>query len=127
VSRDFAEHFKLAKKRNEGRDEIESLRHEENTELNIIDYEIETLTTSYYLNVARHKFLEIPSRDNNGYWVESSLDPSQKVLSNKAISELRGKIRKDRKEYLSIIAIIISAITGLTGAAIGLIAFVSGK
>ncbi|MDD2863568.1 MAG: hypothetical protein PHC99_02445 [Methylococcales bacterium] len=124
ISHDFAQHYKLAKNASEERD----LWDEEKNELNIIDYEIEMLTTSYYLKIAKRKFLEIHPE----YWVGTSLDPdnnvlNQRVLSNKAIKALKMEIRADRKENLTMFTSMISAITGLAGVVIGLIAFIGGK
>lgn len=127
VSRKFVKYFEEAKKSKKGKGDLDGLRFEEETELDIIDYEIETLTTSYYLNVARRNFLEIPTYGDNEYWVASSLDPNHKVLSNKSITELRKKVRAERKEYLGIMVQIITTITGLTGAVIGLLAFIGSK
>ena len=104
------------------REEFESLNFDEMTEIGIIDYEIEIITTSYFLRLARLKFIEIPIFSDEKSWVKSSLDPQQKVLSNFAISEIRSKIMKYRKERNEQLVPFITSVTGLAGAIIGIVA-----
>ena len=127
VTNYFLNEYIRAKKHDTDRSDLDSLRHEEISELNIIDYEIEMLTTSYYLSIARYRFIHVPSYEDNKYWTESSLDPNKKVLSNKAISDLRAIIRSNKKDNLGVLSQIITVATGLIGAIIGLLAFVSSK
>jgi len=91
-------------------------------EINVIDFEIECITTSYYTKMARMKFVETPPREDKKAWVESSFDPNKKILSNASISELRSKIIKHRKELIDQLISIITVLTGLTGALIGIAA-----
>ena len=67
---------KEIKRNNSSHDERESLIHQEISELNIIDYEIESLSTSYYIDMAKMKFIEIPPFHDKKSWVTSSLDPN---------------------------------------------------
>lgn len=120
-------YYKLRKKvkdKNPNHDEIQILLSEERSETDIIDYEIETITTSYYLQLAHYRFIEIPEYNNSELWVESSLDPNRKVLSNKAINILRNAIRDERNARVDIIIKIITTVTGLVGALIGLFAII---
>ena len=103
-------------------DELQSWYAEQRMEVDIIDYEIECLTTSYYMNVARRKFIEIPEWADKEAWVESSLDPNRRVLSNKAISDLRSKIIKYKKERNEQFISLITALTGLAGVVLGILA-----
>lgn len=100
--------------------DMESLRYEERSEIGIIDSEIEELTTSYFLKIARAEFLEIPDFNDETFWVESSLDPTRKVMSNKAIDTLRKKVRENRAFWIDHTVKIIAALTGLAGVLIGL-------
>lgn len=126
ITRSFAKDYRRAKK-NANQEGLEGIYHEERNEISIIDYEIETLTTSYYLNIARYKYIEIPSPDDKSFWSQSSLDPSLKVLSNRAVRNIRSTIREDRNNNFKLISSIITVVTGLTGAAIGLVAVIYGK
>ena len=107
--------------------DIHSLYDEERSEIKIVDYEIEVLTTQYFIDLARTKFIEVPHWEDDTSWVESSLDPNRQVLSNKAISELRSSIMNYKKERNEQLIPLITAFTGLTGALIGIFALFLSK
>lgn len=103
-------------------DEKESLYSEERSQVEIHEYEIEVLTTNYFMKLAKSRFIETPDWNDGKAWVESSLDPNRKVLSHSAISELRSKITQYRKERNEQMVPVITAVTGLMGALMGVIA-----
>ncbi len=103
------------------KEESEALLAEENIERNIIEYEIETENTMYYLRLSKKKCLEIPDINNEDFWITSSLDQNRKILSNKAINILKKQIHEDRKYYTDLVIQVITALTGLIGVLIGLV------
>ena len=103
-------------------DQLQELLCGEKNEITLIDNDIETLSTSFYLKQARIHFLDIPKWDDDSFWVESSLDEDRKVLSNRAIGILHEKIREDRSIRIDQISKLITTFTGLAGVLTGIIA-----
>ncbi|KXJ49771.1 MAG: hypothetical protein AXW16_02200 [Cycloclasticus sp. Phe_18] len=118
----FAGQLKKMRSEKASEDDIYGIYHEENTELKIVDYEIEVLTTEYFVDLAKVHFIEVPRWDDEKAWIDSSLDPYRKVLSNQAISNLREKIMGYRKMRNEQLVPIITSLTGLIGAVIGVVA-----
>lgn len=116
----------IHKARKEGKltEEIQSLEHQLYFEDRMIDEEIAILTTDYLLGKAKRHFVPIPSRDKNGIWEKCKTISNRYVLTNRGISQLRSSLRKNRKEQIEIIIMILAALTGIIGAVTGLVAVI---
>lgn len=122
VQRKFLQYRKDLISNQASTSDLDSLLHEERTEVDLIDYEIERLKTNYYRRICFKNFLELPDWGDDKYWIESSLgDYGGKVLSNLAVSELRSQIAKYKKELYGGYIQIITAFTGLAGVIVAII------
>ena len=121
----YAKEYKALNNKDKHSDEVCCLLAEEQSELDIIDYAIENTDTTFYLKKARKNFIDLSSTSKSDLWMESSLDPSRKVLNDKAISLIRKIVSKENKKKIEITSQIITSVTGLLGAIIGLLAILS--
>jgi len=91
----------------------------------LINFQIELENTTYFSELAQLSFLEIKSYNDTEYWVASSIDPNRKVLSNKAISELKNYRRNELKYFTEQFSQIFTILIGLIGTIIGLITVIN--
>lgn len=84
--------------------------------------EIAWLVTSYLLSKANKRFLPYPSyREGEDPW-ERGHFTGKRYLTEKGISELRSRIRKEDRERFDLFLKIAAGLTGVIGALTGLIA-----
>jgi hypothetical protein len=91
-----------------------------------VDDDIVVLTTQFYVAQARRRFVEIPGDD---CWTVSETFGSRH-LTAVGISKLRSNLHGERKErwevfqsHATLIISLVTASTGVLGAAIGVLAF----
>lgn len=86
----------------------------------MIEEEIAILATDYITQMARRRFVPIPSHDQNGMWDQCNKMSNRYILTHRGISQLRSSLRKDRKEQVELVVMILAVLTGIIGAATGL-------
>ncbi|MEW6536947.1 MAG: hypothetical protein AB1454_15155 [Candidatus Auribacterota bacterium] len=120
----FAEDIRKARKEGKSTEDIQSLEHQSYFEESMIDEEIAILATDYLLEKARRQFVPIPSHDTNGMWKQCNTISNRYVLTNQGISQLRSSLRKNRKEQVEFVVMVLAALTGIIGAVTGLVAVI---
>ena len=111
-----------ARKQKKGREELESIIHDEMAEIDLIDDEIESLESRYLIESARRLVLPIPKLEKNSEICEESRITGRYRLSKKGTMDLRALVRKERKERRESAMLWLTALTGLVGALSGLLA-----
>jgi len=109
--------YKKLREEKEERIEFQILEHEEGEKIILIDMEIENLINQYYQKLAIQMFYDVPPE----YWVKSEFYEHRKVLSTKALSELRSKVLSENKVQLEQVIQLITVTTGLAGVAVAII------
>lgn len=115
--------YERAKKQGD-RDEIEKAMSLASHELHEIEDEILHLEYSYLMSIASKMLLPTPTSDKEGKLWEQSRYTGKWRLTSKGILELRGLIRKEKKEKTELLVRWISIIIGLIGAITGLVAVI---
>lgn len=103
--------------------------------------ELATLQTDYFSNLASKRLIPIPERSTefllggsnpNSKWRRAKT--GRHLLTDEVLRELRVAVRAERRERLEIVRTWVvtivpgfTALTGLIGAIIGLLAFISGR
>ena len=88
----------------------------------MLDEEISILTTDNLIRKARRRFVPIPPHETEEMWEQCDKISNRYVLTNKGISELRSSLRKERKEQVELIVMILATLTGFVGEITGLVA-----
>lgn len=89
---------KQAEQAQKSREDIDSLISEAMFELDMVDDEIETLESRYLIESARRMVLPIPEFEQTGEFWKESLVSGRYRLTKQAMMNLRGLVRKERRE-----------------------------
>lgn len=88
----------------------------------MIQDEIDTLSTNYWIREANRRFIPIPKREEGEYWEKSILDGESLRLTASGVSRLRDAVRSESRASRELWAIAGTVVTGVIGAVTGLIA-----
>lgn len=116
----YAKDIEEARARKASHDEILGIHGSEHNEQELVDAEIGELTTTYWLREAERRLIPRPDFEDKSNWREHRVTGSS-WLSEKAISQLRTEVRRERREAWEYWQVRGSLIVGLMGAAIGII------
>lgn len=97
------------------------VRSQMNYEVGMLDDEIEILRSTYLLQLAQSRFLEIPSRDDDAMWEEAH-QLGVHHLSRKGMAKVVADLHADGKATREAILAWVTPSIGLIGALIGLVA-----
>jgi hypothetical protein len=114
--------YKLEKKGKSG-NELQSIESREQFEATEYTEEISNQITNHLIQKARKRFIPLPE-NNEDYWKQNPQDRYHDFLTEKGISELRSRLRKEQKESFELTLMILTSTTGVLGALIGLIALI---
>jgi len=120
----YADDIRKARKEDKPSIDIQSLEYSSYFEETMVDEEISILATDSLICKARRRFVPTPSREDEGMWEQCNTVSNRYVLTNKGISELRSSLRKERKEQVEFVVMILAILTGIIGAATGLVAVI---
>lgn len=110
---------------NEGKDAYRSIIDERAHEDNLIQYDIDLITTSHLLQRARRLMISLPELDDaTKYWKEDDGWKSRSTLSREGIKYLRSQIRAELKERRESSSHWFALMIGLIGATTGLLAII---
>jgi len=126
VQRLYRKDLKEARRQKRGRDEVEQIIQAEMSETDFIDDEILRLVTQHLLQEVAKNLLPRPDFSAEGMWVESNIT-GRRHLSPEGISELRAKIRQERRERSENVRMWLVGLTGVIGALAGLVAVLFRK
>lgn len=119
--------IKAAYEQNVKNEKIEYIRDCAYHETRMIDEEISLLVTDYWLEISNQYFLPLPSKKDEDMWEECCIMSRRKVLTNKGISELRSELYTYKDSKYRTELKLITALTGMVGAATGLLAIILTK
>lgn len=129
IEKHYAEKMHWAFKARSSLDDKETLLNNKQMDLEECDDEINSLTTGYLMSISRQLFIEIPSRDNESLWFESTTFGGR-YLTPAGVTKLRNDIRAERKARwdmiqpkLALFVTLITSMTGVLGAVIGVLSF----
>lgn len=121
----FEQDIRKAQMQRQPREDMQSLKYQAYFEEAMLDEEISILATGYLIHKARRRLLPIPPYETEGMWEQCDKISSCSVLTNNGISELRSSLRKDRKERVELVVMILGIFTGVIGAVTGLVAVIT--
>ncbi|MCK1567484.1 hypothetical protein IVB08_26595 [Bradyrhizobium sp. 173] len=107
-----------------------AIRDEAQFDFDEIDEDINTLTTRYYLSLARRRFVDVPQDEET--WNVSETFGSR-FLTPAGVTKIRTALHAERKErweifqsHTGLIISLVASLTGVLGAVIGVLSFLKG-
>jgi hypothetical protein len=124
IRNSYADDIRKAQKAKKSQDDIKSLESSSYFEESMVDEEISLLATDYLIGKATRRFVPIPSRETEGMWNQCNNISDRYILTRQGISELRSSLRKEQKEKIELVVMILAVLTGIIGAVTGLVAVI---
>jgi len=107
-----------------------AIRDEAQLDFDELDEDINTLTTRYYVSLARRRFVDVPQDEE--MWRTSETFGSR-TLTPAGVTKIRTALRAERKErwdvfqsHTGLIISLVTSLTGVLGAVIGVLSFLKG-
>jgi hypothetical protein len=130
IDQAYRDEISTARRAKKKADEIRSIEERHRWELELVQDEIEWATSRYLTSQALYYQVPIPPRGEDN-WIESN-QLGVTYLSRKGASKVRADIRAEQKAkrdrviaYATLIISLVGALTGVLGATIGVLAFLS--
>lgn len=120
LRRSYAKDLEQARARKAKREEIDEIQSGEMHEHELIDSEIAELTNVYWIREAEKRLVPRPDYNDKSNWKEDRVT-GRPWLSDKAISQLRSEVRRERREAWEYWQVRGSLLIGVLGTIIGII------
>jgi len=112
-----------AKREHKKREEIESILSEQGFELQLIQEEMQLLTSRRLCRMARRLMVPLPKHGDEGFWYQQYTS-GEYSLTREGIWELKKSIRMEKKGRREGKLLWLVALTGIIGAVTGLVAII---
>jgi hypothetical protein len=130
LARSIERQIKASLRRKESSHVRDAIRDGTQIDFDEIDEDIATLTTRYYVGLARRRFIQIPDDEDSWNW---STTFGSRHLTPTGITKVRTALHAERKErwevfqsHTALIVTLITSVTGVLGAVIGVLSFLKG-
>lgn len=129
IQREYKAKYAAAEIAGKSRDELWTIIEDRMRAESYVDEEIVRAETSYLYAIAYRLRVPAPDHADKKLWIEAAIGGTLQILTDKALSDFRAAIRRERNERwqywelrLKVLGVVLTGLTGAIGALIGLVA-----